>query len=139
MRQHYNRISIPKVSVFKWNMVFFGAYSNWTPEIWKLCLKYFFRKCVLYIDHKRAARTKLNVMFPNKWIIKYGEITYPPWSPDLIILYYLWRRILYKYREHTMTRKNMVKRIKEAIRLLNADRIFWTADFFQNKLNLCIL
>jgi len=88
----------------------------------------------------RVARAALNVMFPNRWIGKYGPINYPLRSPDLTVLdYYLWGRIKdLVYRERTTTRNNMICRINEAIQSLDADEILRAVNSFQNRVDACI-
>ena len=79
-------------------------------------------------------------MFPNKWIGKHGPINYRPRSPDLTILdYYLWGRIKdLVYQERPTTRDDMIRRINEAIRSLDADEILRATNCFQNRVDACI-
>ncbi|KYN21097.1 hypothetical protein ALC57_06542, partial [Trachymyrmex cornetzi] len=90
----------------------------------------------------RVARAVLNTMFPNKWIGKFGPINYPPRSPDLTVLdFYLWGRIkdLEGYRQRSTTRGDMIFRITEAIRSLEANEILHATNSFQSRVDGCIV
>lgn len=79
-------------------------------------------------------------MFPNKWIGKYGPHHWPPRSPDLSVLdYYLWGRVKdLVYRERPTIRDNMIRRIRDAIRFLDADEILRATNNFQERILACI-
>ena len=79
-------------------------------------------------------------MFPNKWIGKYGPHHWPARSPDLSVLdYYLWGRVKdLVYCERPTTRDNMIHRIRDAIRSLDADEILNATNNFKKRIRACI-
>ncbi|KYN42465.1 hypothetical protein ALC56_03124 [Trachymyrmex septentrionalis] len=88
----------------------------------------------------RIARDRLNDMFRDKWIGKYGLHQWPPRSPDLTVFdYYLWGRIKdLIYRERPTIKEDMIRRICKAIRSLDADKIFHATSHFQTKVLACV-
>lgn len=86
-----------------------------------------------------VARAKLNVMFPGRWIGKFGPVNYPPRSPDLTVLdYYLWGRIKeIVYNDRPTTRDDMKERIRTAMASLEAAEIRRAVDSFQNRITVC--
>jgi len=88
----------------------------------------------------RVARERLNEMFPDKWIGKYGPHHWPPRSPDVSVLdYYLWGRLKdLVYRERPTTRDDMIRRIRLAIRSLHVDEILHATNNFEKRVLACI-
>lgn len=93
--------------------------------------------CSSHTSH--VARNVLNVMFPGRWIGKYGPVPWPARSPDLTVLdYYLWGRIKeIVYRDRPTTRNDMKQRIRAAIASLNANEIRRAVDSFPGRVRLC--
>ncbi|KYM75643.1 hypothetical protein ALC53_13706 [Atta colombica] len=75
----------------------------------------------------RVAHAVLNYVCP---------INYPPRSLDFLTVldYYLWERIKdFVYRERPTTRDDMIRRITEAIRSLDANKILYATNSFQSR------
>ena len=75
--------------------------------------------------YNRHVRDYLNESFPNRWLRRFGPLTWPPGSPDLTPLdYYLWGQM-----------KTLVHETKVDSRTALSDRIFAAAEHIRNHPN----
>lgn len=84
--------------------------------------------------YSQIVRRYLDINFPNRWIGRGGPIRWPPRSPDLTKLDFLWGFIkAHVYREPPTTKADMMERIRYAFQLVHQAMLHNVGQSFKNE------
>ncbi|XP_054260262.1 uncharacterized protein LOC128996153 [Macrosteles quadrilineatus] len=88
----------------------------------------------------RASMAAVRALFPGRLISRFGDVAWPPRSPDLSMCdFFLWGHLKANvYKEKPRTQEELKNAIRYQIELINEQLLIKVETSFRERLNMCV-